>query len=166
MWTAARALRAEHYDVAVVLRFDAETGALTHTLAAHACPAMRVAFSPDGHHLASTGMVGAVFVWRVTMQDTLLNYLAWVILSICGARIFFNFNPLMKLDGYYLLSDWLEIPNLRQRGLDRLMASVRCVFWGGPRPDKGMRFARELAVNHTRGLSRNDTRKEGEESES
>jgi len=30
-----------------------------------------------------------------------------------AGRIFFNFNPLLKLDGYYLLSDWAEIPNLR-----------------------------------------------------
>lgn len=76
----------------------------------------------------------AVFVWRVTMQNTLLNYLAWVVLSVCGARIFFNFNPLMKLDGYYLLSDWLEIPNLRRRGWDRWRAVLRWALWGAPRP--------------------------------
>ncbi|MFI5842800.1 cyclic nucleotide-binding protein [Catenuloplanes sp. NPDC051500] len=29
----------------------------------------------------------------------------------------FNMNPLLALDGYYLLMDWLEIPNLRARGL-------------------------------------------------
>src|SRR5207247_2182365 len=27
----------------------------------------------------------------------------------------FNLNPLIKLDGYYLLSDWLDVPNLRQK---------------------------------------------------
>src|SRR6266568_3368995 len=57
----------------------------------------------------------AVLIWRLTIQNTLINYLAWVVLSVCGIRIFFNFNPLLKLDGYYLLSDWLSIPNLRQR---------------------------------------------------
>ena len=45
--------------------WDAETGVPTHTLAAHSCPAVRVAFSPDGHHLASTGATGPVIVWRV-----------------------------------------------------------------------------------------------------
>ena len=29
----------------------------------------------------------------------------------------FNLNPFLALDGYYLLMDWLEIPNLRARGL-------------------------------------------------
>jgi putative peptide zinc metalloprotease protein len=29
--------------------------------------------------------------------------------------VFMNVNPLIKLDGYYLLMDWLEIPNLRSK---------------------------------------------------
>jgi multidrug efflux pump subunit AcrA (membrane-fusion protein) len=76
----------------------------------------------------------ASFVWRLTMQDTLVNYLAWIVMSICGVRILFNFNPLMKLDGYYLLSDWLEAPNLRRRAYDRWMGHVRWLLWGAPRP--------------------------------
>src|SRR5206468_838326 len=74
----------------------------------------------------------AVFVWRLTPPDGLPNYLAWVVLSVCGARVFFNFNPLMKLDGYYLLSDWLEIPNLRQRSWGLVAARLRWALWGGP----------------------------------
>src|SRR5215207_2255281 len=46
---------------------------------------------------------GAAFVWRLAAPHTLVNYLAWVVLSVVGARVFFNFNPLIKLDGYYLL---------------------------------------------------------------
>ncbi|NDJ76585.1 MAG: hypothetical protein GYB65_10035 [Chloroflexi bacterium] len=30
---------------------------------------------------------------------------------------FWNLNPLLKLDGYYILMDWLEIPRLRERSL-------------------------------------------------
>src|SRR5262249_12322385 len=66
--------------------------------------------------------------------DSLPNYLAWVVLTVLSGRVFFNFNPLLKLDGYYLLSDWVEIPNLRQRAWDRLAAWVRRVLWGAPRP--------------------------------
>src|SRR5687768_6080969 len=76
----------------------------------------------------------AAFAWRLTAQDTAINYLAWVVLSICAARIFFNFNPLLKLDGYYILSDWTGIPNLRQRGLERWTASLRWLLWGAPKP--------------------------------
>ena len=34
-----------------------------------------------------------VFVWRFTLADTVINFIAWVVLSVCGVRIFFNFNP-------------------------------------------------------------------------
>src|SRR5207244_1781086 len=31
------------------------------------------------------------------------------------STVLFNANPLMRYDGYYILADWLEIPNLRDR---------------------------------------------------
>ncbi|HEV8603805.1 MAG TPA: efflux RND transporter periplasmic adaptor subunit [Tepidisphaeraceae bacterium] len=76
----------------------------------------------------------AMLIWRLTLQDTLINYLAVVVLSICGIRIFFNFNPLMKLDGYYLLSDWVSIPNLRPRAWETVAARLRWLLWGAARP--------------------------------
>ncbi|HEV3081208.1 MAG TPA: hypothetical protein VGY66_15620, partial [Gemmataceae bacterium] len=77
----------------------------------------------------------AVFVWRLTVADSLLNYLAFIVLSVCGIQTLFNFNPLVKLDGYYLLSDWLEIPNLQQRAWGYLKAQLRWLLWGAARPD-------------------------------
>jgi multidrug efflux pump subunit AcrA (membrane-fusion protein) len=77
----------------------------------------------------------AVFVWRITMPDTLINYLAFIVLAVSGVDSFFNFNPLIKLDGYYLLSDGMEIPNLRQRSFDYTMSRGRWILWGGPRPE-------------------------------
>ena len=37
----------------------------------------------------------------------------------------FNLNPFLALDGYYLLMDWLEIPNLRARGLTWVVSRLR-----------------------------------------
>jgi putative peptide zinc metalloprotease protein len=35
---------------------------------------------------------------------------------VCSTgTLLFNANPLMKYDGYYILADWLETPNLRQK---------------------------------------------------
>jgi multidrug resistance efflux pump len=76
----------------------------------------------------------SVFVWRVTLPGTHVNFLAFVVLSTCGVQTLVNFNPLMKLDGYYLLSDWWGIPNLQQRSAAYLTADVRHWLWGGPRP--------------------------------
>lgn len=76
----------------------------------------------------------AVAVWRITQQDTLINYVAWVVMSVCGFRGLINLNPLMRLDGYYLLSDWLELPNLRRRSQERWMSVVRWALWGAVAP--------------------------------
>jgi putative peptide zinc metalloprotease protein len=35
----------------------------------------------------------------------------------CYTSALLNFNPILSLDGYYLVADWLEIPHLRQRAL-------------------------------------------------
>jgi putative peptide zinc metalloprotease protein len=57
----------------------------------------------------------AVMVWRITESDAALHFAALVVLATTGVRMLFNVNPLIKLDGYYLLADALEIPNLRSR---------------------------------------------------
>lgn len=77
----------------------------------------------------------AVFVWRLTMPDSLVNYLALIVASACGVQTLFNLNPLLKLDGYYLLSDWLEVPNLQQRAGDCIKGWIRWLLWGAARPE-------------------------------
>jgi multidrug efflux pump subunit AcrA (membrane-fusion protein) len=61
-------------------------------------------------------------VWWLTAPETLPHFLALVVMAGSGAKVLFNFNPLIKLDGYYLLSDWLEIPNLRAKATGYLRA--------------------------------------------
>jgi len=57
----------------------------------------------------------ATIAWRLTEPDTGINYTALIVMTLSGLRSFLDFNPFVKLDGYYLLSDLLEIPNLRRR---------------------------------------------------
>jgi putative peptide zinc metalloprotease protein len=57
----------------------------------------------------------ATLTWWVTETDTWVNYLAMIVMATSAVKSFFNMNPLIKLDGYYLLSDYLGMPNLRQR---------------------------------------------------
>jgi multidrug efflux pump subunit AcrA (membrane-fusion protein) len=78
----------------------------------------------------------AVFVWRLTLPRTLPNHLAFMVLSACGVQTLFNFNPLLKLDGYYLLSDWAEVPNLYQRSWDHLRGHARRLLWGAAPPGR------------------------------
>jgi len=76
----------------------------------------------------------AVFTWRLTAQETAINYMAWIIVSTCGIRVAFNINPLLRLDGYYALADLLGIHNLRRRSRQRWMEYVRWLLWGAPWP--------------------------------
>jgi len=42
---------------------------------------------------------------------------AYKLAVACYLAALFNFNPLLELDGYYILVDWLRLPGLRQRAL-------------------------------------------------
>jgi putative peptide zinc metalloprotease protein len=64
-------------------------------------------------------------LWRITDLETQLNSFLFVVMITSGVLIIFNFNPLIKLDGYYLLSDWLEIPNLRKKAFGYLGSVVK-----------------------------------------
>ncbi len=55
----------------------------------------------------------ATWVWWYSTPG-LLNSLAMATMFICSVNtIMFNANPLLRYDGYYVMADWLEIPNLR-----------------------------------------------------
>lgn len=58
--------------------------------------------------------LGAI-VWMNTSPG-LINMIALQVMILCSiSTIAFNGNPLLRFDGYYILSDVLEIPNLMQR---------------------------------------------------
>jgi putative peptide zinc metalloprotease protein len=57
----------------------------------------------------------ALFVW-VAAEPGLVRALAFNVMLAAGvSTLVFNANPLMKFDGYYVLMDLVEIPNLRGR---------------------------------------------------
>jgi putative peptide zinc metalloprotease protein len=57
----------------------------------------------------------AMYVW-LSAEPGLVRMLAFDTLVIAGvSTVVFNANPLLRFDGYYMLSDWLEIPNLKSR---------------------------------------------------
>ena len=57
----------------------------------------------------------AFWLWMGT-QPGLFNQMCYNTMVLCSvSTLLFNGNPLMKFDGYYILSDYLEIPNLRAK---------------------------------------------------
>ena len=57
----------------------------------------------------------ALFVW-LAVEPGLVRALAFDAMVVAGvSTVVFNGNPLLRYDGYYILADLLEIPNLAQR---------------------------------------------------
>ena len=62
----------------------------------------------------------AIFVWYFSEQGLLHNLALNMFFVTAITTVIFNANPLMRFDGYYMMSDFLEIPNLRPKA-DRLL---------------------------------------------
>ena len=57
----------------------------------------------------------AMLVW-LNVEPGALRTIAYNTMLIAGvSTLFFNGNPLLRFDGYYIFMDWLEIPNLASR---------------------------------------------------
>jgi putative peptide zinc metalloprotease protein len=73
----------------------------------------------------------ATFVWWNTPDRPLINNLSLSLMVVCSvSTVFFNANPLMRYDGYYILADWLEIPNLRDRS-NKFLKNLSLVWFLG-----------------------------------
>jgi putative peptide zinc metalloprotease protein len=66
------------------------------------------------------------FVWLNTNPQSLVNHLAYNAMLIASVTtVVFNANPLLRYDGYYILSDWLEIPNLQNKSREYIMGLIK-----------------------------------------
>lgn len=74
----------------------------------------------------------ATIVWRITSMDNIINTIAFIIIGLSFIGITFNLNPLIKLDGYYFLVDFWEIPNLRQKAFRYLRQKIVGLADGEP----------------------------------
>jgi putative peptide zinc metalloprotease protein len=111
-------------------------------------------------HRAAVAMAGtytelyvaafATVVWVATPSDLLVNQMAYNLMvysSVSG--ILFNYNPLIKLDGYFVLADILDMPNLQEDAFEyvgylfkRYVLRMR----NEPCPAEGRRRKRVLAI--------------------
>lgn len=101
---------------------------------------------PNKWHRAFIGAAGmyvevflasiATFIWWNTTPGTLVNQLALSTMFVCSvSTVIFNGNPLLRYDGYYILSDLMEIPNLRQKATTILSRKLGKWCLGLEEPD-------------------------------
>jgi len=68
----------------------------------------------------------STFVWRFTPAGSAIGDIAYKTMLLSGIQgAFLNLNPLIKADGYYALSQFLHIDNLREDSFAYLRAWVR-----------------------------------------
>jgi putative peptide zinc metalloprotease protein len=76
----------------------------------------RILISFAGIYVELMIAAAATFVWWYTPHWPFVNNVALCLMTLCSISTFmFNANPLMRFDGYYMLADWLEVPNLREK---------------------------------------------------
>ncbi|HXZ28429.1 MAG TPA: HlyD family efflux transporter periplasmic adaptor subunit [Terriglobales bacterium] len=72
-------------------------------------------------------------IWWGTPKGSWAHEFAYKIILITGLGvIFFNWNPLIKLDGYYLLTEGLGIPNLKEDSTAYVAGWVKKHIWRLP----------------------------------
>ena len=86
---------------------------------------------------SAAGMMSEVFlaaiacwVWATSSPGPLQYHAGNVIISATLHTLLFNINPLMRFDGYYMLADWLEIPNLSTHGRSWLKGVFKRAYFG------------------------------------
>ena len=100
---------------------------------------------PNKWHRAAIGAAGmyvelflasiATFVWWFSAPG-LVNHIALSVMFICSvSTVIFNGNPLLRFDGYYILMDLLEIPNLRQKSSEILKRYMKECCLGLEQPE-------------------------------
>jgi putative peptide zinc metalloprotease protein len=115
---------------------------------------------PNWRHRACVALAGtyaelyvaafATLVWWATPSELIVNQLAYTVMLFSGVRgILFNYNPLIKFDGYFVLADALDMPNLQEDAfayLGYLFKHHVLRMRNEPCPAEGRRRKRVLAT--------------------
>jgi len=72
-------------------------------------------------------------IWWVTVPNTALHNAAYIVMLMTGiAGILLNWNPLMKLDGYQILIELIEVAELKEDSTAYVSAWVKRHIWRLP----------------------------------
>jgi len=71
----------------------------------------------------------AMIVWTNTAPGGFLHDFTYKVILITGvAVVVMNLNPLLKLDGYYFLAEWIGVPDLKERSTAFVIAWFQSFF--------------------------------------
>jgi putative peptide zinc metalloprotease protein len=98
----------------------------------------RILISAAGIYVELILAAFATFLWAV-VQPGLLQQMLYNIMWIASvSTIFFNANPLMRFDGYYIATDWMEVPNLSVKARTYIGHQVKKLLFGKDIQEPGL----------------------------
>ena len=102
----------------------------------------RIAVSAAGMWVEAVIAATCTLLWWFSAPG-LFHSLCLNLMFLCGVSTFvFNGNPLLRYDGYFVLADWLEIPNLQQQATSAVRGRLSdwfCGFDSGADSDRSSR---------------------------
>lgn len=85
----------------------------------------------------------AAMIWASTGAG-LLNGICYNLMLVASvSTVLFNANPLLRFDGYYVLADMTDTPNLQQRAQQQLLHAIESRVFGGRHSSGPARSRRE-----------------------
>ena len=97
----------------------------------------RIAVSAAGMWVEAVIAAICTLLWWFS-EPGLFHSLCLNVMFLCGVSTFFlNGNPLLRYDGYFVLADWCEIPNLQQQSMAAVRNQLSRWFCGFELDDMG-----------------------------
>ena len=88
-----------------------------------------------GMYFESIAAMGALLIWLMTDTGHIHSAAQYAIVLSTVVTVGFNANPLMRYDGYFILSDILNIPNLHRDAKAATTARIKSLLFGIPAPE-------------------------------
>jgi len=90
----------------------------------------RVLVSAAGIYVELIFAAFATFLWAIVQPGTFRDFLFNVIFIASVSTLIFNANPLMRFDGYYMMMDLLEVPNLQAKSRALIQHQLNGALFG------------------------------------
>ena len=89
--------------------------------------------------ISSAGMLAelflaaiAVLLWSISEPGMARDICVTVAIVCSISTVLFNGNPLLRYDGYFILSDWMRVPNLGAKSATLIRRRLRRIVWALP----------------------------------
>jgi hypothetical protein len=115
----------------------------------------RIAIAAAGMYVELILASICTFLWWFS-QPGLFNSLCLNTMLVCSVgTLVLNGNPLLRYDGYFILSDLVEVPNLKAESTGTLRRILRGGAWASRSPRAATcRAAGKACLRSTRGVDR------------